>query len=217
MRVWSFALVIVTYCMTVIGTFLVRSGIINSVHSFGATGDNSWFYGFIGIMFFGSLFLLLWRLPLLKSDRKLESLWSREGSFVINNLAFLSLALTTLLITFWPLITRTFYGEHGEVELGADAYVMINIPLFLMIFLLMGIGPALSWRRTSLQQSIRAFVPPIVAAIMVGIANYYWMSSRGLILEASDGDGIQQASRRWFVSWFSICYGRSARLRWSVL
>ncbi|MEE9311072.1 MAG: cytochrome c biogenesis protein CcsA, partial [Planctomycetota bacterium] len=194
MRVWSFALVIVTYCMTVIGTFLVRSGIINSVHSFGATGDNSWFYGFIGIMFFGSLFLLLWRLPLLKSDRKLESLWSREGSFVINNLAFLSLALTTLLITFWPLITRTFYGEHGEVELGADAYVMINIPLFLMIFLLMGIGPALSWRRTSLQQSIRAFVPPIVAAIMVGIANYYWMSSRGLILEASDGDGIQQAS-----------------------
>lgn len=194
MRVWSFALLIITYCMTVIGTFLVRSGIINSVHAFGATGDNSWFYGFIGIMFFGSFFLLLWRLPLLKSDRKLESLWSREGSFLVNNLAFLSLALTTLLITFWPLITRTFYGKNGEVELGADAYVMINIPLFLMIFLFMGIGPALSWRRTSLQQSIRAFLPPLVAAIMVGVANYFWLSGRGLILDASDGDGIQQAS-----------------------
>ncbi|MDC1142761.1 cytochrome c biogenesis protein CcsA [Planctomycetota bacterium] len=194
MRVWSFALVIVTYCMTVIGTFLVRSGVINSVHAFGATGDNSWFYAFIGLMLFGSLFLLLWRLPLLKSDRKLESLWSREGSFVINNLGFLSIALTTLLITFWPLITRTFYGEGGEVELGADAYVMINIPLFLMILLLMGIGPALSWRRTSKQQTIRAFVPPLIAAAFVGVANYFWVSGRDLGLVSEEGDSIRTAS-----------------------
>ncbi|MHC4839932.1 MAG: heme lyase CcmF/NrfE family subunit [Planctomycetota bacterium] len=227
MRVWSFALVIITYCMTVIGTFLVRSGIINSVHAFGATGDNSWFYAFIGLMLFGSLFLLLWRLPLLKSDRKLESLWSREGSFVFNNLAFLSLALTTLLITFWPLITRTFYGEGGEVELGADAYVMINIPLFLMILLLMGIGPALSWRRTGKQQTIRAFVPPLVAAVFVGVANYFWLSGRDLILTSDGGDNIQKASTfvrqlvqftLWPISAFTfVCvimeFGSGARAR----
>lgn len=193
LRMWSFALIIITYCMTVIGTFLVRSGIINSVHAFGATGDvDVWFYGFIIIVFLGSLLALVWRMPLLRSDRKLESLVSREGSFLFNNLVFLAIALVTLVITFWPWITEKLYGENGSEELGQNAFVMINAPLLLFILLLMGIGPALAWRRNNLKQVARAFTVPAIAGVVVGVINLIWLNSSGLLIEVAQDDRIAQ-------------------------
>ncbi|MCA8915598.1 MAG: heme lyase CcmF/NrfE family subunit [Planctomycetes bacterium] len=188
LRFWSFMLIIITYCMTVIGTFLVRSGVINSVHAFGATGDvDTWFYGFILVVFMGSLLALIWRAPLLKSDRKLESVISREGSFLFNNLILLAIALATLLITIWPLITEKLYGKEGVVEFGQNAFVMFNMPLFLLVLVLMGVGPALAWRRNNGKQMRRAFLPPSVAGIVVGVINFAWLSGRDLFV-ATGGD-----------------------------
>jgi len=193
LRAWSFGLIIITYCMTVIGTFLVRSGVINSVHAFGDTkGVDYWFYGFMIVVFMGSLLALIWRLPLLKSDRKLESLASREGSFLFNNLILLAIALVTLVITFWPLITETFYGENGIEELGQNAFVMINAPLFLVVLLLMGVGPALAWRRNNSRQMLRAFLPPTAAAVVVGIINLVWLDSRDLLVSTDHADKIAE-------------------------
>ncbi|MEZ5992674.1 MAG: cytochrome c biogenesis protein CcsA [Planctomycetota bacterium] len=191
LRAWSFALIIVTYCMTVIGTFLVRSGIINSVHAFGATGDvDVWFYAFLGIVFMGSLLAVIWRAPLLKSDRKLESLASREASFLFNNLIFVFIAAVTLVVTFWPWITEKLYGENGTEELGQNAFVMINAPLLLFVLLLMGIGPALAWRRNNAKQMLRAFLPPSVAGIIVGIINFIWLHNRDLLITPEAGGTI---------------------------
>lgn len=195
LRVWSFALVIITYCMTVIGTFLVRSGIINSVHAFGATGDvDMWFYGFLGIVFIGSLLALVWRLPLLKSDRQLDSLVSREGAFLFNNLIFLAIALVTLLITFWPWITEKLMGKGGIQEFGQDAFVMINVPLFLLVLVLMGVGPALAWRQNSLREAMRALVLPAIAGMVTGIVNAIWLSSAGLVEPRGGGGGVPGAA-----------------------
>ncbi len=191
LRLWSFALIIITYCMTVIGTFLVRTGIINSVHAFGATGDvDVWFYGFLGIVFLGSLLVLVWRAPLLKPDRQLDTLISREGSFLLNNLAFVAIALVTLLITFWPFITGQLLGEEGKHEFGQDAYVMINVPLFLFLLLLMGIGPALAWQRNTLRQMGRAFAAPAAAAVVVGALNLWWLASNDLLIDTERADRI---------------------------
>lgn len=191
LRVWSFALIIITYCMTVIGTFLVRSGIINSVHAFGATGNvDQWFYGFLGIVFIGSLLALVWRLPLLKSDRKLDSLLSREGSFLLNNLAFLAIALVTLVITFWPWITEKLYGKGGIVELGQDAFVMINVPLFLMVLVLMGVGPALAWRQNSLGAALRALRLPFAAGLVAAVVNFSWLSIGDLLVDTDKADRV---------------------------
>ncbi|MBE7492305.1 MAG: cytochrome c biogenesis protein CcsA [Planctomycetes bacterium] len=191
LRVWSFALIIITYCMTVIGTFLVRSGIINSVHAFGATGNvDQWFYGFLGIVFIGSLLALVWRLPLLKSERRLESLLSREGSFLLNNLVFLAIALVTLVITFWPWITERLYGKDGIVELGQDAFVMVNVPLFLFILVLMGVGPALAWRVNSLRAVLRALALPAIGAAVAFAVNFVWLSLGNLLIDTARGDTV---------------------------
>lgn len=202
LRGWSFALIIVTYCMTVIGTFLVRSGIINSVHAFGATGDvDVWFYGFLGIVFMGSLLALIWRAPLLKSDRKLESITSREASFLFNNLIFVTIAAVTLVVTFWPWITKKLYGENGSEELGQNAFVMINAPLLLFVLLLMGIGPALAWRRNNSKQMLRAFLPPTVGALVVGVINFVWLHSHDLLVQTDHGESIATLAShvRWGV------------------
>lgn len=174
LKAWSFALIIVTYCMTVVGTFLVRSGIIESVHAFGDTGVKLPFYFFMGVVFFGSLLLLLWRLPLLRSERKLESLVSREGIFLFNNLILLAIALVTIVITFWPVITETMYGKNGQQTFGPDAYTMINAPLFLILLFLTGVGPILGWRQNSLGQIARNFALPAAAAslVLVGYSGY---------------------------------------------
>ncbi|MCB9932211.1 MAG: heme lyase CcmF/NrfE family subunit [Planctomycetes bacterium] len=195
LRGWSFALIIITYCMTVIGTFLVRSGVLNSVHAFGATGDvDLWFYGFIAVVFMGSLLALIWRAPLLKSDRKLENLLSREGSFLFNNLILLAIALVTLVVTFWPLITKGLYGESGSEELGQDAFVLFNAPLFLAVLWLMGAGPALAWRRNNGRQLLRAFAPPTAAALVVGVVNFIWLNSNDLIVQRVADDSIASLS-----------------------
>ncbi len=176
LKAWSFGLIIVTYCMTVVGTFLVRSGIIESVHAFGDTGVKLPFYFFMGVVFFGSLLLLLWRVPLLRSERKLESLVSREGIFLFNNLILLAIALVTMVITFWPVITETIYGKAGQQTFGADAYTMINAPLFLALLFLMGVGPILGWRQNSLRQIIRNFTLPTAVAslVLVGYSGYLY-------------------------------------------
>lgn len=191
LRVWSFALVIITYCMTIVGTFLVRSGIINSVHAFGATGDvDAWFYGFIVIVFVGSLLLLVWRAPLLKSDRKFDSLISREGAFLANNLILVFIAATTLTITFWPLITEKFLGEGGIEELGQDAFVLINVPLFLAMLILTGVGPSLAWHKNSGRQLLRAFAVPVGVGVVAGVVNAVWLTSNDLLISTDKSDAI---------------------------
>ena len=210
LRLWSFALIIITYCMTVVGTFLVRSGVLNSVHAFGATGDvDNWFYGFLAIVFMGSLLALIWRAPLLKSDRKFESIVSREASFLFNNLIFVFIAMVTVIITFWPLITKQLYGENGSEELGQNAFVMINAPLFLIVLWLMGVGPALAWRRNNGRQMLRAFLPPTIAAVVVGIINFSMLHSRDLLISTDHTDTVSRLASqvRWFmqVSLWPVC------------
>jgi c-type cytochrome biogenesis protein CcmF len=199
MKAWSFALIIVTYCMTVVGTFLVRSGIIESVHAFGDTGVKLPFYFFMGVVFFGSLLLLLWRLPLLRSERKLESLLSREGIFLFNNLILLAIALVTIVITFWPVITETIYGKAGQETFGPDAYTMINAPLFLALLFLMGVGPILGWRQNSWRQIVRNFALPTAISTLVLVGYTGYLNKNDLFKHADSAETIAQ-----LVTWVRV-------------
>ncbi|MCC6575592.1 MAG: heme lyase CcmF/NrfE family subunit [Planctomycetes bacterium] len=190
LKVWTFALVIVTYCMTVIGTFLVRSGIIESVHAFGDTGVKTPFFFFMGVVFLGSMLMLVWRSPLLKAERKLESIVSREGAFLFNNLALVGIALSTLAITFWPVITTGLYGEKGKQSFGIDAFNMINIPLFLLLLVLTGVGPVIGYRRNSIKELVRNFAPGVALAVLVCAGNTAWLAAHGYIKPPEGGEAI---------------------------
>jgi cytochrome c-type biogenesis protein CcmF len=182
LKVWNMVLVALAFCLSIFGTFLTRSGVINSIHSFSQSPLGSWFLGFIVICVVFSVGLIYLRLPLLRTKTKLESLVSREATFLYNNLLLVALCLTILWGVMYPLLTEAVRGETRSVSKPYYNFFLHSFGLPLL--LLMGIGPLVAWRRASLRALGKTFLVPAVAALVTGatlIALGYGSSTPGLL------------------------------------
>jgi cytochrome c-type biogenesis protein CcmF len=166
LRVWNSVLVALAFGLSLFGTFLTRSGVLSSIHSFTQSPIGAWFLGFIVVVAAGSTALILYRLPLLRSRTRLESLVSREAAFLYNNLFLVAFALTVLWGVVYPLVSEAVRGV--AVTVGAPYYDFFAIAFGLPLILLMGIGPLVAWRRASLRAVGLSLIWPGVAALVVG-------------------------------------------------
>jgi cytochrome c-type biogenesis protein CcmF len=164
LKVWNLSLVIASFALSIFGTFEVRSGVISSVHSFAYSDIGGFFLAFLAIIIVFSLGLFLLRLPKLRTDQEFDSVISREGVFLLNNLLLVGLAFATLWGTLFPLISAFLRGQTMTV--GPPFYNQVAAPLMLVLVLAMGVGPLLAWRRTSGSALWRNLsVPAVLAAL----------------------------------------------------
>jgi cytochrome c-type biogenesis protein CcmF len=166
LRVWNVLLVILAFSLSLFGTFLTRSGVVNSIHSFTQSSIGPWFLAFIALAVTASLALLFRRLPQLRSPTRLESPVSREAAFLYNNLLLLALCLTILWGVVYPLISEAVRGE--AVVLGRSYFDFFLRIFGLPLLLLMGIGPLIAWRKASLRSLATTFRWPTAAALGAG-------------------------------------------------
>jgi len=158
LKVWNMLLIILTFSLAIFGTFLTRSGVISSVHAFATSNIGPAFGIFLFLIFFGALILLVTRLDNLKSEAHLESIVSRESSFLFNNLIFIGLAATVLLLTTFPMFSEAVTGR--KVTMGPPIYNLVNIPWALALLALTGIGPLIAWRKASSRNLKRNLLIP---------------------------------------------------------
>ena len=166
LKVWNVLLVILAFSLALFGTFLTRSGVVNSIHSFTQSSIGPWFLGFIAVSVAVSLAIVFWRLPRLRSPTKLESAVSREAAFLYNNLLLLALCLAILWGVVYPMLSEAVRGE--AVVLGRSYYDFFLRAFGLPLLLLMGIGPLVAWRRASLRSLATTFRWPTVVALATG-------------------------------------------------
>ena len=170
LRAWTHALVIATFVLTLVGTFLTRSGGVESVHSFTASPIGPWFAAAILVALVGSLALLVWRLPELGDTRPPGQPVSREGAFLFNNVLFLGITFVVLFGTLYPVLREATSGER--VSLGAPWFNGVNAPIFVALLFLMGIGPALPWGSASAGTLRRRFGVPLLVAAVVATGGF---------------------------------------------
>jgi cytochrome c-type biogenesis protein CcmF len=167
MKNWNVWLIFSTFMLTILGTLLTRSGAVSSVHAFAQSAIGAWFYIFITIVFAVCLFTFFLQRDHLKSENKLESLVSRESSFLFNNMILLAACFTVLWGTLFPVLSE--YVQGSKVTVGAPFYNRVNIPIGLFLLFLTGIGPLLAWRSTTLRSIRRNFILPSIAMAVVAI------------------------------------------------
>src|SRR4051794_185889 len=165
LRVWNVSLVMASFVLALLGTFLVRSGILDSIHAFGASTLGKPFLFFISACAIGSVVLVVSRLDHLRSNAKLESVWSREGAFLLNNLVLVALAFVIWWGTFFPLISEALSGQKASV--GPPWFDRYTVPLALILVLLAGIGPVLTWRKASAKALRRTLMVPLAISATV--------------------------------------------------
>jgi cytochrome c-type biogenesis protein CcmF len=168
LRVWNAILVALAFGLSLFGTFLTRSGVLNSIHSFAESSIGPWLLGFIAVVAAGSVALIVARLPLLRSRTKMESLVSREAAFLYNNLFLVAFALTILWGVAYPLVSEAVRGVAASV--GAPYYDFFAIVFGLPLVLLMGLGPLVAWRRSSLRALGASVAVPAAVAVVCGAA-----------------------------------------------
>jgi cytochrome c-type biogenesis protein CcmF len=167
LKIWNVSLVLATGVLAILGTFLVRSGILDSIHAFGASTLGVPFVSLIGLMVLGSIGLVVWRREALRSDNRLDSMLSREAVFLANNLVLVALAFVVFWGTFWPLIAEALTGTRRS--LGPPWFDRYTVPLALVLVLLSGIGPVIAWRRATAANARRNFLVPGLFAAGVGL------------------------------------------------
>jgi cytochrome c-type biogenesis protein CcmF len=165
LKVWNMWLVFACFWLAILGTFLTRSGIISSVHAFAQSSIGDWFAWFLGITFVVFLFFFIKNKDHLKSENHLESLVSRESSFLFNNVLFFLLTFDVLWGTWFPKISELVQGN--KVTVNAPFYNRVAIPVALMLLLLTALGPLLAWRKTSLESLKRNFLWPAIGALVI--------------------------------------------------
>ncbi|MFN8491690.1 MAG: heme lyase CcmF/NrfE family subunit [Caldilineaceae bacterium] len=167
LKVWNIVLIGFTYFLVILGTFTTRSGIIQSVHSFAQSSVGIYFLVFLVASIFGFIWLLFDRLPLLRGENEIDSVSSRESAFVINNWLFTGLAFATLWGTFFPMFSEILTGN--KISVAAPWFNKVNGPLFLLLLLMMGIGPLLGWRRTSTTALHKQLTWPILVTVVFAV------------------------------------------------
>ncbi|MDX1661620.1 MAG: heme lyase CcmF/NrfE family subunit, partial [Gemmatimonadota bacterium] len=168
LKLWNMALVTATFALTILGTFVTRSGIIESVHAFASTNIGWVFLSFLVLIVGIAVGLTWWRSDLLQSENQLESFASRESAFLFNNLLLVGIAFAIWWGTFFPFISESLTGQR--ISVGPPFFNQVNGPLSIGLLLLLGIGPIIAWRRASLHNIQRNFVVPVAVLIVAGIA-----------------------------------------------
>lgn len=167
LKIWNVALILATYALAVFGTFLTRSGILSSIHTFTEGDTGLWFLPFLAVMLLAGLVAIALRLDHLKSDNRLDALVSRESAFLANNVLFVAAAFTVLWGTIYPILAEVATGVRLSV--GPAFFNTVFAPIGLAIVALTGIGPLVSWRRMSKGALGRLVRIPVVAGVIVAL------------------------------------------------
>ncbi|HSR94357.1 MAG TPA: heme lyase CcmF/NrfE family subunit [Solirubrobacterales bacterium] len=167
LKVWNACLIVATFSLALLGTFLVRSGVLQSIHAFGNSTVGPYILGLIAVVLVGSTALIVSRLDDLRSEKRIDSLASRESVFLINNFLLVALCAAIFWGTFFPLISELFTGE--KASLAAPWFDRYTTPLAILLVLFTGIGPLLAWRRISWESAKRVFLVPTVVAVLAAI------------------------------------------------
>ncbi|MBW2405387.1 MAG: cytochrome c biogenesis protein CcsA [Deltaproteobacteria bacterium] len=211
MRVWNVFLLALTFFLTIFGTFLTRSGLIASVHSFAKSDIGQYFVWYMAFLLIGIAALMIWRLPKLKSDHEIESLLSREFAFLLNNWVLLGMMVFVLTATTFPLLSQWLRGEEATV--GPAFYNKWIVPLGLLLLFLAGLGPLIAWRKATGSKLARALVFPIGVGVAVGALQFLFGASVGYppivepteIYDTTTGTVLAWMSAVAPVVSFSIC------------
>jgi cytochrome c-type biogenesis protein CcmF len=170
MKVWNVWLVFSTFLLCIMGTFLTRSGVVSSVHAFANSQIGPWFVGFMAVILLVCFGAYLKNRDYLKSENQLDSMVSRESSFLFNNLLFLVACIAVLSGTLFPVFSEALSGSR--ISVGAPFFNKVMIPIGLAILFLTGVGPLLAWRKTSQDSLKRNFGWPIIVSVIAGVAFY---------------------------------------------
>ncbi|MGO9974988.1 MAG: heme lyase CcmF/NrfE family subunit [Solirubrobacteraceae bacterium] len=168
LKVWNVSLILLSGILAIFGTFLVRSGVLDSIHAFGASTLGVPFVILLGVMLLGSIGLVLWRRDSLRSEHELDSLLSREAMFLFQNLVLVAMVFVIFWVTLFPLISQAITGT--KVSVGPPAFTPFVVPLALVLVALAGIGPIISWRRATAANLRRNFTFPVAVGVLTLIA-----------------------------------------------
>jgi cytochrome c-type biogenesis protein CcmF len=186
LKVWNMSLVVLTFLLTIFATFLTRSGLIESVHTFAENTKIAFiFLAFMGSIAVAAVALIVYRLPELRSENQIQSFLSRESAFLFNNLILLGAAFAILWGTIFPLVSEAITGE--QIAVGPPFFNSVNIPIGLILLALTGIGPVIAWRKATKKNLIRNFAFPLATGLAVvgiflalGARNGYALATFGL-------------------------------------
>jgi cytochrome c-type biogenesis protein CcmF len=187
MKVWNMVLISATFFLCIFGTFLTRSGVVSSVHAFAQSPIGKYFVTFLAIAIAGTIYLILDRLDYLKSESHMESVISRESSFLFNNLILLASCFAVLWGTLFPVISEALTGD--KISVDRPFFERVNVPIGLFLLFLTGVGPLIAWRRSSVESLKRAFLWPSIAGLVLmvvlaalGMRHPYALLSFGLCM-----------------------------------
>ena len=170
MKVWNVWLVFITFFLCILGTMLTRSGVVSSVHAFAQSNIGPWFVGFLIIIMTVCLAAYFKNRDYLKSENQLDSMVSRESSFLFNNLVLLVACIAVISGTLFPVFSEWFIGS--KISVGAPFFNKVNIPLGLLLLFLTGVGPLLAWRKTSAESLKRNFLWPTILGVTGGLTAF---------------------------------------------
>ena len=166
MKVWNIVLVSATFLLGIFGTMLTRTGMVSSVHAFAQSPIGPYFNWYMSGITVLTVFLILSRLEYLKSENELDSVVSRESSFLFNNVLLLASCFAVLWGTLFPVITEAITNE--KISVGEPFFNRVNIPIALVLLFLTGVGPLFAWRRTSVDSLKRNFQWPAIISLVIG-------------------------------------------------
>ncbi len=170
LKVWNIWLVFTTFMLCILGTLLTRSGVISSVHAFAQSSIGNWFVGFLALVFIVCFWSYWLNRDYLRSDNTLDSLVSRESSFLFNNLILLAACFAVLWGTLFPVLSEWVVGN--KISVGPPFFNKVNVPIALFLLLLTGVGPLLAWRKTSFDALRRNFAWPVIIGVLSGIVAF---------------------------------------------
>ncbi len=171
LKVWSVALIILTYSLSLFGTFITRTGVVGSVHAFGTSALGPVFFVFISFTFVGSLALMFKRLDTLKTEHELQSFISREAVFLLQNLLFLAITFVVFWGTVFPILSELFVAE--KITVGPPYFKKVTAPLFSVLLLLMGVAPLFAWRKQAAKRLGRMLLYPfLLSLVWAGVWGY---------------------------------------------
>jgi cytochrome c-type biogenesis protein CcmF len=171
LKIWNVVLIVAAYTMSIFGTMLTRSGLVESVHAFAKSNIGGYFMAFIVVTLSGALYLIIDRLPYLKPESQMGSVVSRESSFLFNNLVLLVACFAILWGTMFPVLSEWYNGN--KITVGAPFFNRVNVPIAIFLLFLTGVGPLLAWRKASTNSLKRNFLMPAVIALASGVPLYF--------------------------------------------